>query len=81
VVAAVKPSRRAELVFSEYVHVVSAYIMLSPKDLTRFLFQHADDENKFCLRFVVLVASSCFHYRLVCECSFAVCSFSSLTVL
>mmetsp|Transcript_1317 Transcript_1317/g.1387 ORF Transcript_1317/g.1387 Transcript_1317/m.1387 type:complete len:1578 (-) Transcript_1317:176-4909(-) len=50
VVQAVRPSKRAELKFSEYAHLVSYYIMLSPRDLTRFLFQHADDGDKAYLR-------------------------------
>jgi hypothetical protein len=49
-VAAINPERRGELKFSEYVHLVASYIMLSPKDLTRFLFQHADDEHRSFLR-------------------------------
>lgn len=49
-VQAIKPLRRAELIFSEYVHLVASYVMLSQRDLTRFLFQHADEDHKQYLR-------------------------------
>lgn len=49
-VIAIKPEKRSELKFSEYVHFLCYFIMLSARDLTRFLFRHADDEEKYYLR-------------------------------
>lgn len=42
---AIEPNRRRELTFSEYLHFVCAFIMLSGRDLGRFLFYHADDDD------------------------------------
>lgn len=47
---AIKPARKSELKFSEYVHYISYFVMLSAKDLTKFLFQHADVETNYYLR-------------------------------
>lgn len=49
-VAAIEPNNRKEVTFSEYTHFVCYFVMLSPRDLARFLFQHADSECRFCLR-------------------------------
>ncbi len=49
-VLAIKPDKKSELKFSEYVHYVAYFVMLSSRDLTKFLFQHADVEGNFYLR-------------------------------
>ena len=48
VVDSVQPENPKELTFSEYVFFVCYFVMFSPKDLARFLFQCADhDGNNF----------------------------------
>jgi hypothetical protein len=42
----VKPDSKNDISFSEYVHMVSAFIMLGPKDLAKFLFQCADTDGR-----------------------------------
>lgn len=48
--AAINPASRYEITFSEYVHLVAYFVMLTGKDLARFIFQHADEDNKAYLR-------------------------------
>jgi hypothetical protein len=43
---AVKPDSKHDISFSEYVHMVSAFVMLGPKDLAKFLFQCADADGR-----------------------------------
>jgi len=50
IIAAITPISRHELIFSEYLHFLSYFIMLTSKELTRFLFQHADEDNRGFLR-------------------------------
>ena len=49
-VAAIEPRRKRDLTFSEYVHFVCYFVMLSAKDLCRFLFYHADEDKRGYLR-------------------------------
>lgn len=46
----VSPAHPKEVSFSEFVHLVAAFVMLSPKDLARWVFQQADTEGNFYLR-------------------------------
>jgi len=46
VFAAINPDSNKYVMFSEYVHMTSFYVMLGPKELTKFLFQCADTESK-----------------------------------
>ena len=50
IVTSIKPVHKKRLVFSEYVHLVCYYVMLSGKDLVKFLFSSQDEENRFYLR-------------------------------
>lgn len=59
VVMSIKPASKKRLKFSEYVHLICYYVMLSSKDLIKFLFASQDEENKFYLRFVIIVFWSC----------------------
>lgn len=47
---AVQPRRKRELTFSEYVHFVCYFVMLSARDLSRFLFLSSDVDQKGYLR-------------------------------
>jgi len=50
VVAAINPQSRHDITFSEYVHLISYFVMLSARDLARFVFQHADEDSRGFLR-------------------------------
>ena len=46
VFTAINPDSYKYILFSEFVHMTSFYVMLGPKELTKFLFQCADVDNK-----------------------------------
>jgi hypothetical protein len=46
VFTAINPDSSKYALFSEYVHMTSFYVMLGPKELTKFLFQCADADSK-----------------------------------
>lgn len=50
IVSAIKPAKKTEILFSEYVQIVCYYISLSRKDLVRFLFGNQDELGKAYLR-------------------------------
>eukprot|EP01033_Poteriospumella_lacustris_P007676 gene7676-5518_t len=57
-VAAIQPRRKRELTFSEYVHFVCYFVMLSARDMARFLFTAQDTDERGFLRrdqFVTLI--------------------------
>jgi hypothetical protein len=43
---AVKPESKSDITFSEYVHMVSFFVMLGSKELMKFLFQAVDTDNR-----------------------------------
>ena len=58
IVSAVKPLRKSELSFSEYVHVVAYFCMFAKKDLRRFVFGCMDVKQDCFLKrdkFILLV--------------------------
>jgi hypothetical protein len=58
---AIEPDSKNDILFSEYVHMVSFFVMLGHKELSKFLFHCADDEK--------------LHYlRSVCEVRLCVCA-------
>jgi hypothetical protein len=50
VVSAIKPAKKNEIIFSEYVQIVCYYVSLSRKDLIRFLFGNQDEQGKAYLK-------------------------------
>ena len=50
VFGAVNPKRKAELTFSEYVHVICYFSMFGRKELVRFLFGQMDEDGKYYLK-------------------------------
>lgn len=43
---AIKPESKTDITFSEYVHMVSFFVMLGSKELMKFLFQAVDTDNR-----------------------------------